>query len=84
MTSTQFELRDQDSVLFTGKLSYIAMIWDTNFLADEYFNKKYGSPRNPTYIINSWRGALEVVQVIERLDYPRDQIHDTWITTPSK
>jgi len=77
MTSTHFEFRDQENILFEGKFSYISMIWDTNFLADKYFNEKYNRPRNPEYIIKEWKGPLEVVQVIEKLPYPKDKIHKT-------
>lgn len=75
--TTNFEFRDQDGILFEGKFSYISMIFDTNFLADKYFNEKYNRPRKPEHIIKEWKGSLEIVQVIETLPYPKDQIHKT-------
>ena len=59
-----FEIRDQEGTIFEGDIHHISMVWDTNRMSDEFFEKKYGRPRKSQHIIETWKGRLELIQVI--------------------
>lgn len=62
-----YKIQDKNGVIFEGELYEMSLAWDTNWMTNKYFFKRYGKKKDPKWMLKKWDGELELVCILDSL-----------------